>query len=96
MSSVQWTVSYDPLHIWYWSTGQMANGWSALITDDSQAVAPKRPTRYSVSAVCRWWIVQYPKYLETLEEAKAAALRLVVMQKQACADPACRVEVTLA
>lgn len=88
-----WKPSYDRLGIWYWRAPALPNGWTPSVCDDSQASAPRQPTRYTASASCRWWIVSWPAYFDTLAAAKEAALKLARMQKPASADPACRVEV---
>jgi len=90
---IVWHPSFDRLGIWYWHTETVENGWSAQVCDDSQASAPKQSTRYTASACCRWWIVTWPAYLQTLAEAKDTALRLTRMQKPASSNAACRVEV---
>ena len=88
----EWSVLEGTFHTWYWSTGNIGNGWSALVSDVSQMYAPKRPTEYSASACCRWWIVSHPQTFKTLREAKAAALALALRQREAGANPACRVK----
>lgn len=89
---MKWRVGISPVHDWSWSSEELPNGWSALVTDNTPSVAPRQPTIYSVSAVCWWWLVSAPRQYATLAEAKRVALRLAMSQGQASGDPGCIVE----
>lgn len=51
----------------------MPNGWTATVTDSTEASAPFRGTYYHVSAICRFWGVQHPERFKTLAEARDTA-----------------------
>jgi hypothetical protein len=84
-----WTAQWSTCHYWQWSTGDIGNGWAAVVSDHSQTCAPPQPTRYTANAICRYWIVTAPDMYDSFADAKRAALRLAAAQKEASADPEC-------
>lgn len=68
------------------STNQRPNGWSAVVTDDSQIQAPFRGTRYRVMAICRHWGIGYPGgEFMTLEDARSSGIEFADKMPQ-CLD----------
>lgn len=59
----------------------LPNGWTALVSDDSQLRAPSPPTSYRVSASCRTEIRQMRDPFPTFAEAKSAALKFAMEQR---------------
>jgi hypothetical protein len=51
----------------------LPNGWTATVTDDTEASAPFRGTKYHIQANCRFWGVGYPETYKTLAEAREVA-----------------------
>lgn len=92
MNSLDWQPTDCPCSVYFWHTETLPNGWAAGVSDHSQSYAPRRRTEYQAYTSCRWWLVQHPRTFETLAEAKDAAVLLAMSQRDACADPACRVE----
>lgn len=76
----KWHVSYGPCHDWHWGFS-LPNGWSAVVTDDSQMVAPKRPTRYYIGASSRMRYIGGDREYRDFYEAKQAALELAMAQE---------------
>jgi hypothetical protein len=81
-------VNYRSLHGKVFSSYYtLPNGWTATVTDDSEASAPFRGTRYRVSINCRWWGVQNCGVFLNLESARTAAIELG-LKLPACDDAA--------
>jgi hypothetical protein len=89
---MNWTPRQGPFGDWQSGSDEFPNGWTAVVSDTSQMVAPRQTTAYAVSACCRWWIVSGRQSFDNLAEAKREAIILAMQQGEACADPSCRVE----
>lgn len=84
-----WQAMQTPCGGWQWSTDYFPNGWSAVVSDDSQISAPRQITRYRASACCRWWITSCDRTFTTFAEAKKAAIDLAIRQLTASNNPNC-------
>src|SRR5271170_2047689 len=81
-----WRYAIGQCHDWNWYF-DLPNGWCAAVHDDSQMIAPRQITSYSISAICTHWIRQGNSTYQTLNEAKSAALALALLQEDDCGGP---------
>jgi hypothetical protein len=74
MASEGWKNSHSFYGKVFTSSKALPNGWTASVTDCTQASAPFRGTYYTVQANCRFWGVGHPERFKMLEDARAAAI----------------------
>jgi hypothetical protein len=59
--------------MWY-AFYDLPTGWTALIADDSQVIAPRQETNYRIASSSRLLHIGWLETFETLEDAKREAL----------------------
>ena len=86
---MKWQPYIGPFGVWSWMAPELPNGWTPMVTDDSQAYAPKRATQYTAAASAKARHITHPEVFALLEDAKAAALSLALQQSKEDAERSC-------